>query len=178
MISDQRPLSLRSYATEHCSHSHDFAQLVLPINGIMELKNGVYSGVVHSNTAAFIAPGAIHCFAASRENLFLIADLTTPNALFNANLVPAFLTLTTTTLKFLHFTQSYLLQEEKDSFSDYLIQNLLFKLVSQVLAPVLDNKVLLVKQWIDNHIAAPIHIEGLTQLCHLSISQLQRRFKK
>ncbi|ARG96939.1 helix-turn-helix domain-containing protein [Legionella micdadei] len=178
MIPNYGQLSLRSYETYHCSHSHDFAQLVLPIQGVLELKNGCQSGLVRDNTAAFIAPNSIHSFAASRKNQFLVVDLKAPNSILNENLMPAFPTLTTSAIKFLHFAQNYLLQKDSDGFSDYLIQNLLFKLVSQSLTPVLDPKVLKVTQWINNNFAAPINLEGLTHLCHLSTSQLQRRFKK
>ncbi|KTC85821.1 MULTISPECIES: AraC family transcriptional regulator [Legionella] len=171
-------LSLRSYETYNCSHSHDFAQLVFPINGIMELQTGNHFGLVHTNTAAFVAPHEIHCFAASRGNRFLVLDLKEPNFIANTQLTPAFLELPTATLKFLHFVQSYLLQENTDDSSDYLVQNLLLKLLSQTLMPTVDTRVLQVKQWIDNHFVLPIHIETLTKICHLSASQLQRRFKK
>lgn len=171
-------LSLRSYQTEIASHNHDFAQLVLPIRGTMELKTGCHSGMVSTNTAAFIAPYERHCFAASQENLFLVVDIKTPNLLSHATLIPSFLTLNPTTKKFLSFAQSYLLQEEHDFFSDYLIQNLLFKLLGQPLVGIEDRCVLKAQAWIEQHFAMPIDINKLSQLCNLSNSQLQRRFKR
>lgn len=68
-------MELRSYHQESCSHTHNFAQLVLPIAGSMELEVGNLSNIVDNNTGVYIAPDERHCFAGSRENLFLVIDL-------------------------------------------------------------------------------------------------------
>ena len=74
-------IDLRSYHTETCSHKHDFAQLVLPLTGSMELELGQYAGVVNENTGVYIAPHEHHCFAGSPNNLFLVIDLIANNYL-------------------------------------------------------------------------------------------------
>ena len=86
--------------------------------------------------------------------------------------------LSTTTNQFLLFAHSYLLQKEKDLYADYLLQTLLLKLLPTSLVTPQDPISLRAKQWIDQHIALPIDLSKLTQLCHLSLSQLQRRFKQ
>lgn len=171
-------LSLRSYQTEIASHSHDFAQLVLPISGALELQTGCHTGIVSTNTAAFIAPYEEHCFAASKENLFLVVDIKTPSLRSHATRMSSFLRVTPTTKKFLSFAQSYLMHEEHDAFCDYLVENLLFKLLGQTVASIEDHYVSKAKSWIEKHLAMPIDINKLSQVCHLSSSQLQRRFKR
>lgn len=169
-------IELRSYHIEQCSHSHDYAQLVLPVKGILELEIGNSSGIISSETGAFITSGEQHSFAGSEDNLFVVIDLS--EKYFPTTSLPSFLSLNLVTKKFLKFTHYYLINGVNDSFSYSLINNLLFNLLHQ---PVLSNQdafVLKARNWIDLQFAEPINIVKLAQQCHLSVSQLQRRFKK
>ena len=172
------PISLRSYEIESHSHSHDFAQLVLPLKGVMELQTGSQTGLVHKSTGAFIAPNETHCFSASSGNLFLVVDLKQQHLPSQLNRTPSFLALSTTLNQFLLFAHSYLLQKEKDLHADYLVQTLLLKLLPSNLLTEYDPISLRAKQWIDQYFALPVDLSKLTQFCHLSLSQLQRRFKR
>ncbi len=171
-------LDLRSYSAEISSHSHDFAQFVLPIRGVMELQTGCHFGVVDKRKAAFIAAGETHSFSASRDNRFLVVDLKEQFLISDLSQLPPFLTLTATTDKFLNFVQSYLHHKNRDLFADNLVQQLLLKLLAPLFISNQDQVVLKAKHWIDKNFALPINIAKLTQICHLSTSQLQRRFKK
>lgn len=171
-------MSLRSYNTETSSHSHDFAQLVLPITGSLELEIASRSGIVSEDTGALIAPGEQHCFAGSLQNLFLVLDIPTPNIILNKALPSPFINLTPTSKKFLQFTHHYLRQANHDPSSQYLIYQLLLNFFSPLTSSDNDHRASLAKHWIDSHVVAPINIRQLAQYCHLSISQLQRRFKQ
>ena len=71
-------IDLRSYHAESCSHAHDFAQLVLPVSGALELEAGRYSVIVDHDIGVYIAPNEQHRFAGSQNNLFLVIGMATP----------------------------------------------------------------------------------------------------
>ncbi len=169
-------IDLRSYDTEQCSHSHDYAQLVLPVKGILELEIGNSSGIIGSEKGAFITSGERHSFSGKEDNLFVVIDLSEPY--FSTTSLPSFIPLNPVIKKFLQFTHYYLINGANDSFSHSLINNLLFNLLRQPVLSSQDTFVLKAKSWIDLHFAEPISIAKLAQQCHLSVSQLQRRFKK
>lgn len=170
-------IDLRSYHTESCSHSHDFAQLVLPLSGSMELEAGHYSGIVDNQVGVFIAPGERHCFAGSPKNLFLVVDVINPNHFFEGHRSHAF-ALTASVKKLLHFSHHYLAAEEGDFFANSLINQLIVHFATKSFAPELDPIVVKAKNWIDVYFADAIDVSKVAQHCHLSVSQLQRRFKQ
>lgn len=169
-------IDLRSYHTESCRHAHNFAQLVLPILGSMELEVGYYSGVVNDDIGVYIAPNEQHCFAGSQENLFLVMDVTTTQ-LYDERSKSNTINLTTSTKKLIQFTHHYLTHNERDFFTDSLVNQLLFHLAANSFSPEPDPIVIKAKHWIDIHFSTPVDISKVARYCHLSISQLQRRFK-
>lgn len=169
-------IDLRSYHTESFSHSHDFAQLVLPLTGSMELEAGHYSGVVDNQVGVFIAPNERHCFAGSQKNLFLVVDVIAQDHPCEDRNSHAF-NLTTSVKKLLHFTHHYLIANEGDFFTDSLINQLLMHFASKSFSPKLDLLVIKAKKWLDTYFADAVDVGKVAQHCHLSVSQLQRRFK-
>ncbi|KTD72622.1 helix-turn-helix domain-containing protein [Legionella tucsonensis] len=169
-------IDLRSYHTESCSHVHDFAQLVLPLAGSMELESGLYSGVVDKHVGVFIASNERHCFAGSQENLFLVIDMTAQNHLVEDRRSHAF-NLTASVKKLLHFTHHYLAAKEGDLFTDSLINQLIIHFAAKSFSPELDPIAIKAKNWIDLYFAGAVDVSKVAQHCHLSVSQLQRRFK-
>ena len=67
-------LSLRSYAGAGCSARHDFAQLVLPITGAMDVEIDGQQGLLDRGTAAFVDAETRHAECASVRNGFLVFD--------------------------------------------------------------------------------------------------------
>ncbi|WED44032.1 helix-turn-helix domain-containing protein [Legionella cardiaca] len=168
-------LSLRSYSNENCSHSHDFAQLVLPIKGELEIEIDGKIGLVNETTGACIGSNRRHCFSSNQDNLFLVIDSPNTNSWHNDRL-PLFLHLNDAIQKYTTFAHCYLMQK-----NDVFTQHLLYQLLMNLLTPDLhltDHVVILAKQWIDRHVATPVNLTHLAQHCHLSKSQLQRRFKQ
>jgi AraC-like DNA-binding protein len=170
-------IELRSYHNDSRSHTHDFAQLVLPILGSMELEVGHYSGIVNNDIGVYIAPNEQHCFAGSKKNLFLVIDVNAGH-FFDGCPKSNTLALTTNTKKFIQFTQHYLVHNERDFFTDSLINQLLFHFAANSLSPEPDPVVMKAKHWIDVHFATSVDVNRVAKYCHLSISQLQRRFKQ
>lgn len=65
-------MELRSYNIESCSHTHEFAQLVLPVTGSMEIEMGHHADLINDHFGVYIAPNDRHCFSGSQNNLFLV----------------------------------------------------------------------------------------------------------
>lgn len=171
-------MELRSYQRECCSHAHDFAQLVLPISGSMEFEMEPHSSVVHDNTGVYIAPNKRHCYAGSHDNLFLIVDIVAEDDFLSKMAIPPVFNLTTSAKSFIHFAHDYLIQDERDFYTDFLVNQLLLHLSSQKFLTEPDQKIMQAKNWINAHLAAPIDVDRVARHCHLSVSQLQRRFKQ
>lgn len=68
-------LSFRRYGEDAPPHVHAFDQIVLPRRGVLEIEIDGRGGRVDPGRAAVIPPGARHAFAASGENLFVVADI-------------------------------------------------------------------------------------------------------
>jgi AraC-like DNA-binding protein len=68
-------LSFRRYGQDAPPHVHAFDQIVLPRRGVLEMEIDGKGGRVDPGRAAVVPPGARHAFAASGENLFVVADI-------------------------------------------------------------------------------------------------------
>lgn len=68
-------LSFRRYGEDAPPHDHGFDQIVLPRRGVLEMEIEGRGGRVDPGRAAIVPPGARHAFAASGENLFVVADI-------------------------------------------------------------------------------------------------------
>jgi AraC-like DNA-binding protein len=68
-------LSFRRYGEDSPPHAHAFDQIVLPRRGVLEMEIDGKGGRVDPGRAAVVPPGARHAFAASGENLFVVADI-------------------------------------------------------------------------------------------------------
>lgn len=167
-------LNLRSYQTDVCRHEHDFAQLVLPVQGTLELEICGRMNIVNQNIGAYIPPGDIHCFSGSPTNLFLVMDLYQPEIHLPSNTIH----LTSSAQKLIQFTHHYIKYHEKDLIAEALINQLLLHFTATPITTSLDPYVFKAKTWIDAHFKEPVNLSRITQYCYLSLSQLQRRFKK
>ena len=68
-------LSFRRYGEGAPPHVHAFDQIVLPRRGVLEMEIDGRGGRVDPGRAAIVGPGVRHAFAASGENLFVVADI-------------------------------------------------------------------------------------------------------
>ncbi|PZR30954.1 AraC family transcriptional regulator [Caulobacter segnis] len=68
-------LSFRRYGEDAPPHAHAFDQIVLPRRGVLEMEIDGRGGRVDPGRAAVVPPGTRHAFAASGENLFVVADI-------------------------------------------------------------------------------------------------------
>jgi len=171
-------LSLRSYEREIHSHTHDFAQLVLPITGAMELEIDAQSSIVTRDVGAYIPPNARHCFAGSAHNLFLVADLAEKQNVLNSTHISNVLCLDDNIKKLVQFAHSYLIDNTNDFHTHSLINQLLCNLLLKSSISIADKRIIKAKHWIDIHCLEAIDLSQIAQLCCLSLSQIQRLFKQ
>lgn len=68
-------LDVRSYSGEVQSHRHDYHQVVLPLNGVMDMEIDGRGGLVAAGRGAFVATDALHAFQAPPSGRFVVADL-------------------------------------------------------------------------------------------------------
>lgn len=67
-------LSIRAYSDTGPLHSHDFVQVVLPMDGALEIEVGGRGACLSYCLSAFIAPGEMHTQAGLAINSSLILD--------------------------------------------------------------------------------------------------------
>ncbi|WP_159998504.1 AraC family transcriptional regulator [Roseomonas sp. 18066] len=66
---------LRSYGAQSTPHCHDFAQLVLPLQGSLAMEIGGRGALLDRGTAAYVDEGTRHDQASPDPNRVLIVDL-------------------------------------------------------------------------------------------------------
>ncbi|KUM41906.1 AraC family transcriptional regulator [Pseudomonas sp. EpS/L25] len=68
-------LAIKRYEGDHQPHAHPFAQLVLPIQGGMELEvEGRRGARLHTGLAALVAPDCGHAQRSAPDSRFLVID--------------------------------------------------------------------------------------------------------
>jgi AraC-like DNA-binding protein len=82
--------ALRKYNSQPAIHTHDFAQVIFPIDGEMHLETENLSIDVGSHAMALVPPQHRHCFHTSQNSRFLVLDIN-PSLLLIDN-IPAILT--------------------------------------------------------------------------------------
>lgn len=66
--------SIRSYTRTMCSHVHNYHQLVLPLRGSIDIKVGLFSGLVGLGDCVLIKAGQQHDFRAHEDASFIVVD--------------------------------------------------------------------------------------------------------
>ena len=65
----------RTYSAVGCSHDHPFAQLILPLTGILFIETEVHQLGLDEVSVFYLPPGCVHHFYACDTNEFLILDI-------------------------------------------------------------------------------------------------------
>lgn len=71
----QESLSIRAYTRQRDEHQHPFVQMVLPLNGVINIKLPNFRGQVGVGEAVLIVPATLHQFHAHEQARFVVADL-------------------------------------------------------------------------------------------------------
>ncbi|WP_142850883.1 AraC family transcriptional regulator [Telmatospirillum sp. J64-1] len=75
MIEIRSNIDVRSYGAAQGAHRHDFAQLVLPLSGTLEIDIAGTGSRLRLCRAAFVEPGSSHSQMSDGPNRSLIVDL-------------------------------------------------------------------------------------------------------
>lgn len=172
-------IDVRCYGAEHESHSHDFHQLVLPLQGELALEINGQGGIVDSDHAAVICAHSAHGFAADKHNRFIVADVPVEWANM-LDALPAFFTLSKPLKSYIHFIAVQLEQSGMSLQTRQQIMALLLDLMKQQLGQNLriDKRVDLARHFLEDHISSKVSLAQVAQACHLSVRQLSNLFKQ
>lgn len=169
-------INLRSYSAISTQHTHDFHQVVLPLEGRLSLEISHHIQRVGSTLAGFIHAGEKHAFESSGQNSFIVADLPAAQFphLFNC---PRFFTLDAPLKSYSHFLAQALPQTQHQTMLRQQAGQLLVELLSQHSSPI-DARLQQVKRHIDQHYGKPLLLNDLARIAHLSPRQLSTRFQQ
>ncbi len=178
-------LDLRSYSRETHSHQHDFHQLVLPVQGRLDMRVGQQEAAVSVEQAAVVAAGEAHGFAAPDTNRFVVADI--PDALApELARLPAFITLDPTLTQYVSFLHQHLQQsqqsqeEEQSRSSERQMLLLLIQLLQERFGDNLrlDRRIATARSYLDAHYAESVSMPQLATIASLSPRQLSELFRR
>lgn len=169
-------LAIRSYNRQVSIHRHDYYQLVLPIQGRIEIALPHFQGWVGAGECIVIAAQAEHQFNAHEQAKFIVADLSAvPETLLYATGPFA---ISAPLSRFLTFVETQLTHEVNTHIEQQLVTLFESLLAQQDLSPMLDSRVRTVLEYIAHDLAYPHTLDTLAQRIHLSVSALKALFKR
>ncbi|MGY3904843.1 helix-turn-helix domain-containing protein [Aeromonas lusitana] len=167
------PFSLRRYQHDVSSHSHDFAQLVIPLDGPIEIEVQGQGQRLSPGFACVIAPGLRHDYAADPALSFLVQESPwLPAALAERPFIP----LDEPQRHYLAFLRQMVAQDRHVAGMEQVWLGLLAE--TQGMGPTLAPRILRVQRHIEAHLAEPLTNERLAALACLGQSQFKHAFRQ
>ena len=176
-------LDLRTYSDEITSHEHDFHQLVLPVQGSLQMSVDAREGEASLQQVAVIKAGAEHGFSAQGDNRFVVADVPDFLAPELAKL-PAYIGVDEALGHFIQFVASRLKTNQgagiKDTASERQMLLLLLQLLQerQGIEARADKRIQSACATIEQDYALPVSVEALAKQVHLSQRQFTELFRR
>lgn len=169
-------LSIRSYAKTAKSHAHAHYQLVLPINGHIEISQDCFSGSVGVGEGVCIAPNEVHNFSANENAKFVVADLPTVPLQLQDKKQPIF-SVNTAFQAYLSFIDVQLSHFAFDAHDEMI--NLFNSLLAKCEIGVgMDSRITRVLSHIHSDLAGSHSLRTLTALACMGTTQFKIRFKE
>ncbi len=191
-------LSIRSYTRTMCKHAHDYYQLVLPLNGHIDIALDTFSGSVGVGEGICIAPGFIHGFTADEQAKFIVADLhRVPSNIAGGSLsaqgslsadgsspakgfllaegAPTF-RINTPMQAFLAYVEVQLTHHISDDENDAMIRLFSTLLAQQQRGVATDKRITPVLSCIHQDVAYPHTIASLAKIACVGATQFKKRF--
>ncbi|MEM8647561.1 MAG: AraC family transcriptional regulator [Pseudomonadota bacterium] len=176
-MSETGTLSLRSYTLTKDAHAHTFDQIVIPLNGAMEIGFADTGHVVAVGHCVIIPSGTVHQFAAHEKSRFLVADLhgLPPNAV---GLDEPCVQIGADLQAFCTYAETQLISSADDR-THQLLANLFAHLFAQQdFAARRDERVMRAVRLMEEDLAVSHSVEALAEVACLSVSQFKTVFKK
>lgn len=169
-------LSIRAYTKQPESHFHPYHQLVLPIQGTINIELDGYNGKVSVGECAVIKAGKQHHFSANEAARFIVVDLQTlPSSLLKSEQVV--FTTTPPLRNYLHFVESQLEYQVDQSIEEGIFQLFYILLCKHPLTQQVQQRIRVVQAFINDNIADNLSISTLAQIAYLSPTQFKKLFK-
>ncbi len=183
-LSANTQIDLRHYDHNILSHAHDHHQLVLPIEGVLEMEiDGVASNVM-SSTAAVIPSGQAHSCASTGDNSFLIIDIPAPknvtNNLWRAVSENPFVKIDTSFLGYCTFIATEMQQTSFSRLDISLTGNMLVNALARFVGvsnEPLPTALTKAVHFIDANFSYPLTIKDIARAAGASDSRLHTQFK-
>ena len=170
-------LSIRAYTPAVSSHRHDFHQIVLPLNGVIEISVSGMFGLVGVGDTVIIQKAVEHTFHAHNNSKFLVADLfdLPSNA---CRLKSPFASISGAMQSYCDFINVQLQYQINTALEQIMVS--LFKqlLAAQEFSPKIDNRISRVLAHIESNLDNECSLEELASISNLSISHFKVEFKK
>lgn len=170
-------LSVRSYTLRQDTHAHDFDQIVVPLNGAMEIAIGAEAYSVAVGHCVVIRSGTVHRYSAPEKSRFLVADMARlpQNA---AQLDEPCVAISADLMAFCTYADVQL-TNTADSDVARLLYNLFWQLIEQQdFARRVDERIMRAVLLMEEDLSVSFPIEALADVACLSVSQFKALFKK
>ena len=170
-------LSIRSYSKTRRGHHHDFNQLVLPLQGVINIELDGYSGKVSPGECVIIHRQVMHHFTAEENARFVVADLATlPDNLQQSETLV--FSISESLSRYLGFIEQQLQQQVNQQLEQLMLQTFVLLLQQQTLVRQLDSRIRAAQFYLMEHLSDDISIEGLAEVAWLSPTQFKKLFRQ
>lgn len=158
-----------------CKHAHDYFQLVLPLNGHIDIALENFNGYVGVGEGICIAPGYEHSFTADEQAKFIVADLhRVPSNIADAT-QPIFQT-STPMQAFLSYVEVQLSHHICESENNAMLSLFVALLARLECGVANDKRITPVLSLIHQDVAYPHKIDALAKVACMGATQFKKRF--
>jgi AraC-like DNA-binding protein len=170
----QNALSLRSYSRQAERHAHDFHQLMLPLQGVINIEVADFNGKVAPGEGIVIQQGEMHTFTALEQAIFIVADLTVlPEPLQQAR---RHFVINSALQHFLSFVQQQLLHSADAQITETMLALFCQLLHQQLYLQPSDKRIQAVQSFILDNLHQTMAVSYLAQIACLSPTQFKKLF--
>lgn len=172
----QDSLSIRSYTKSLKRHAHHYHQIVLPINGYIDIDMPQFCGKIRVGEAIVIHSGQEHGFKAHEQSRFIVADLTNLPGNLQAHDICK-VRLEKPIMAFLTYVELQL-QDVTSLATQEAAAALLMQLLAQhVQLQAVDKRIEPVLALIHQDLAGDLSVKRLAEVACLGETQFKKRFK-
>ena len=170
-------LSVRSYIRQIQSHQHDYHQLVLPLNGSIDIEIDGEKETIGPKRCAIIPAGNLHSFSADEKARFLVADMSElPSNMKDVS--GYFVSIDDAMQAYILFVDHQLAQSCDVKIEQQI--NVLFHqlLLAQRFLPRIDDRIRKAINYLEEDLQRKINLATLAYVACLSVSQYKVLFKQ
>ena len=168
-------LSVRSYTKAMQQHSHNFYQLVLPLNGHIAIQVAQFNGNVGVGEGICIGPNMLHQFNAEQAARFVVADLTEVPHNIETAPSPVF-RITPPLQSLLNYIEVQLTHSYSDDLQSSMVALFTQLLATQPTGKQLDRRITPILSRVHQNIAAKHTVNDLAKAACMGVTQFKGKF--